>query len=214
MRTSARGLAVIKHFEGFPNNGCPYRDPIGIPTRGYGRIEGITMGSPCISEAEASRELVHLLASSYEPPVRALSAQLRRPLNQNQFDAITSAVYNLGPGVLGRGRSLGDALRSGNRFRVGAALLLYVNAGGRPFLGLIRRRNAERKLYLSPVDGIRFSDLERVLMRRKLTSATRRALRAQARKVQLAARATPGGWKQHDREDRFQALRRRALTKR
>lgn len=210
MRTSARGLALIKHFEGFPNNGCPYRDPIGIPTRGYGRIEGITMGSPCISEAEASRELVQLLASSYEPHVRTLGL----PLNQNQFDTITSAVYNLGPGVLARGRSLGDALRSGNRFRVGAALLLYVNAGGRPFLGLIRRRNAERKLYLSPAYGVRFSDLERVLMRRKLTPATRRALRAQARKVQLAARATPGGWKKHDREDRFQALRRRALTKR
>src|SRR5690606_2386217 len=36
--TSAQGLALIKHFEGFPNGGCPYRDPVGIWTRGYGRI--------------------------------------------------------------------------------------------------------------------------------------------------------------------------------
>lgn len=79
-----------------------------------------------------------------------------------------------------------------------------------PHYPLARVLAMARELLTPP---IRFSELERRLMRRKLTPAVRLALRAQARRVQLAARSTRHGWDSHDRARRFQALRRRAQSR-
>ena len=39
MRICSEGLSIIKEFEGWSRR--PYRDPIGIPTIGYGSIWGL-----------------------------------------------------------------------------------------------------------------------------------------------------------------------------
>jgi lysozyme len=69
-------------------------------------------------------------------------------LSQNEADALASLVYNLGPGILDDGRTMGSALRSRNRARIASAFLVYDMAGGQHLPGLARRRRAERALFL------------------------------------------------------------------
>lgn len=148
MHTSSSGIALIKRYEGFKSR--PYQIGDGVTTIGYGETRGITMRTKPWSEEYASKKLVQRVRRDFEPYVRRFSG-----LNQHQFDAIVSAVYNLGPGVLDRGRSLGAALRSrrdsGYNRRVAAALRLYSMPGTKFHEGLLRRRNEEARLFAKPV---------------------------------------------------------------
>lgn len=143
--TSSNGINLITSFEGFV--GHPYRDAVGVWTIGYGHTEGVGPGSKSISQAEAYALLRRDLANKYEPYVNAL----KLPLNQNQYDALVSFVYNLGPGYFGPGHTIGDALRRRNWNAAANAILLYDKAGGRALPGLTRRRRTERALFLKPV---------------------------------------------------------------
>jgi hypothetical protein len=67
-------------------------------------------------------------------------------LNQNQFDALVSFTYNCGNGNLKKliaNRSLSE---------IAEAILLYNKSRGTVLKGLVRRREAERKLFLTPVN--------------------------------------------------------------
>ena len=149
MKVSANGIALIKKYEGFRSR--PYQLGDGVTTIGYGETRGITMSSGPWTEAYASKRLVRRVNRDYAPWVTRLGLKF----NQHQFDAIVSAVYNLGPGVLERGRSLGAALRSkrdaGYNRRVAAALRLYSMPGSKFHEGLLRRRNDEAALFSRPV---------------------------------------------------------------
>jgi hypothetical protein len=76
---------------------------------------------------------------------------LQLPFNQNQFDALTSFVYNVGPGGVATSTGVGRALRAKNWKSAAEHLLDWDKAGGRTLAGLTRRRRAERKLFLTPV---------------------------------------------------------------
>lgn len=142
---SQAGVELIARFEGFV--GHPYRDAVGVWTIGYGHTgpDVRTMGT--ITEPEARALLRHDLDAKYVPPVRKLSKTV--PLNQRQFDALVSFVYNLGPGYLEPGHTMGDALHARDYKAAADAFLLYDKAGGHPLPGLTRRRKAERQLFLS-----------------------------------------------------------------
>lgn len=146
MHTSERGIRLIKAFEGFPYGGRPYLDVVGVWTIGYGHTEGVHAGSRRISQSQADALLRHDLAKKYEKYVNPFA----RRLNQNQYDALISFVYNLGGGILGSGYSIGRALRSGNMRATANAILLYDHAGRQRLAGLTRRRRAERALFVSP----------------------------------------------------------------
>lgn len=147
-RVSKAGAAFIAGFEGFRSG--PYRDAVGVWTIGYGHTAGVRNTSPHITRAEGRKLLRDDLDRKYAPPVVALAKRLKLKLSQNQFDALVSAVYNLGPGILDQGRTMGDALRSKNRRRIADAFLVYDKAGSPPraLPGLTRRRKAERSLFL------------------------------------------------------------------
>lgn len=138
MKTSDKGLALIKEFEGCKL--AVYLDPIGIPTVGYGHTKGLTksMVGKRITQAEADNYLrIDLVASE-----KAVSA-IKQSFNQNQFDALVSFTFNCGAGNLKKlcsGRSI---------TQIGDALLLYNKAGGKVLAGLTRRRKAEKQLYFS-----------------------------------------------------------------
>lgn len=142
---SEAGIALIKEFEGFPNGGRPYRDPIGVWTIGYGHIEGVHAGSPRITQAQADRLLRDDLNKKYAPAVVRSGKW-----TQNEGDALTSFVYNLGTGALGGPgfETMGRALKTKNRSAIGDAMLRYDHAGGGVLPGLTRRRKAERALFL------------------------------------------------------------------
>lgn len=163
--TSIRGVELVAAFEGFPNQGRPYDDPKGFATVGYGHLLGYRPVTPAdrqarwvsgqqtagrLTEAEARRLLVERLdGPDYGGAVDRVAARLGRALTVGQRDALVSAVFNLGAGVLEPGRSLGDALRqSGWRTAVPAALLLYSEPGNPSVhAGLLRRRRAEAQVW-------------------------------------------------------------------
>ncbi len=149
LQLSDKGVAFICEFEGFPNDGKPYRDPVGVWTIGYGSTKGVGPKSRRLTKAQARARLKREINAEYAPAVRKAAREANHKLKQHEFDALVSAVYNLGPGVLAPGRSLGDAFRGRVlwRTRTAKALKLYDKAGGRALPGLTRRRAREARLF-------------------------------------------------------------------
>ena len=139
---SDRGVALIKGFEGFRS--APYQDAVGVWTIGYGHTEGVGRSTKPISERQARRLLKQDLDRKYCPPVLRLGV----PLNQNQVDALTSFVYNLGAGAIGPDTGVGKALRQRQYKLAADHMLAWNKAGGQVLPGLTRRRQAERALFL------------------------------------------------------------------
>jgi lysozyme len=154
-RVSAAGVHLISDFEGGQGRDGlfhAYQDAVKVWTIGYGHTVGVSAGSRPLTKAQAQQLLRRDLNRVYAPPVRKAAKAIGLKLTQNEFDALVSAVYNLGPGILDRGRTLGDALRSKDRHRIADAFLVYDKAGTppRPLAGLTRRRKAEKALFLKP----------------------------------------------------------------
>lgn len=137
---NARGLRLLKTFEGLRLNA--YRDPVGIWTIGYGTTSGVYPGMR-ITEAEAEALLKRDLAR-FE---RAVEDLVTVPLNDDQFSALVSFVYNVGEGALASSTLL-RLLNRGDYRGAADQLLRWNRAGGRELAGLTRRRRAERALFL------------------------------------------------------------------
>lgn len=150
MKLSPAGARLIESFEGFRS--APYHgalDPRGLWTIGYGTTEGVGPNTRPVTPARAQALLMSDVDRRFAPAINAL----RLPLNQNQFDALVSFVYNVGPGAIGPSTHVGRALRA-HQWRAAAdAMLLWDHAGGQVSAGLARRRRRERALFLAPVDG-------------------------------------------------------------
>lgn len=143
MKTSKRGVSLIKKFEGFYPNA--YRDPVGIWTIGYGFIEGVQEGDT-ISRAQAEARLKREL-KKYEVGVLAAC---KVPPNQHEFDALVSFAFNVGVAGMGKS-SVVKAHNRGDKLAAARAFSLWNKAGGKVWAGLTRRRAAEAALYLEPV---------------------------------------------------------------
>jgi lysozyme len=143
---SAKGVEFVASFEGFRSR--PYRDPVGVWTIGYGETRNVGPRSRPITKRQARTMLRRRLDADYLKPVLAAAKGAGLVLKQHEADALASLVYNCGPGILAPGRSMGDALRSRDRARIANAILAYDMAGGRSLPGLVRRRRAERKMFL------------------------------------------------------------------
>ncbi len=146
MKTSDKGLALIKQFEGF--SARPYLCPAGVPTIGYGATyypdgRRVTMQDKPVSEADATAMLRSMLAS-YEAGV---SRYVQVPLTQGQFDALVSFAYNLGLSAL-KGSTLLRLVNARDYAGAAAQFLRWNRAGGKVLPGLTRRREAERVMFL------------------------------------------------------------------
>jgi lysozyme len=145
MKLSKRGAALIAEFEGFRS--APYRDAVGVWTIGYGSTRGVGPNTPPVTREQALARMMREIDETYGAAVNALGV----PLNQNQFDALVSFVYNVGPGGISPTTTVGKRLRARDMRGAADALLAWNKAGGRVLPGLTRRRHAERALFLEPV---------------------------------------------------------------
>ena len=141
MRTSERGIELIKRFEGLRLS--PYHDPIGLPTVGVGHLLSKEKWAdlsqwPTITEEEAD----NLLRKDVARFERAVGRLVKRPLTKGQFDALVSFTFNLGAGAL-QASTLRRVLNRGDYHDAPRQLLRWVFAGGRRLRGLVRRREAE-----------------------------------------------------------------------
>jgi GH24 family phage-related lysozyme (muramidase) len=145
------GVKAIAAFEGSVKKGgkhVPYRDAVGVWTIGYGHTSGVGPKSKPLTEKQAQDLLLKDLNRIYVPPVVRAFKRNNLKLRQRELNAVASAVYNLGPGILEPGRTMGDAIRSQSRSRIANAFLVYNRAGGKVLAGLVKRRKAERKTFL------------------------------------------------------------------
>ena len=106
MNIGQKGIDLIKHFEGCELNA--YKCPAGVWTIGYGHIKGVSEGMS-ITQEQAEQMLLDEL-KEYENYINEL---VTVNLSQNQFDALVSWVYNLGPANL-QSSTLLKVLNSGD----------------------------------------------------------------------------------------------------
>lgn len=146
MKTSQVGLDLIRSFEGLYLDA--YLCPAQVWTIGIGHtgsVDGVPIKKGMrITEKKAFDLLHSTLASRYEPAVNKLGT-----MNQNQYDALVSFCYNLGPYIFTG--SLLTAIQKRDWANVANQMLLYNKAGGKVLNGLVRRREAEAKLLLTPI---------------------------------------------------------------
>jgi GH24 family phage-related lysozyme (muramidase) len=76
---------------------------------------------------------------------------LKRSPARWQFDAMVSLAYNIGTGAFARSSVLRQ-FNAGADAKAAEAFLLWIKSGGRVLNGLVRRRNAERALFMGDVD--------------------------------------------------------------
>lgn len=144
MTVSDRGVWFIAGWEGFRS--CPYRDPVGIWTIGYGETKGVGPQTPCVSEHDARKNLRRRLNRDYEPSVEK---GVRHKLKQQEVDALSSFVYNVGTGAFWSSTLREKLNRPRCRlftFRKRAyrqELPRWTNNG---LAGLVKRRQAEIKV--------------------------------------------------------------------
>jgi lysozyme len=149
LRTSRGGLELIKSFEGFRE--AAVRLPDGRWTIGYGHVRSAREGLT-ISEQDAE----DLLAHDLRPVEDAILSMIFAPLNQNQFDALVSLVFNISPGRFRDSDILrllngGDFLSAANAFDVWRKARIH----GRVMVvdALVRRRAAEKAMFLEHPGG-------------------------------------------------------------
>jgi lysozyme len=161
LRTSERGREIIKRSEGLELTA--YLDIAGVPTIGYGHTLSVThddVGRRTITAAEAEELLLSDLFTAENDVLRATAAV---DLNQNQFDALVSFVFNLGIGRL-LSSTLLKRIRAGRFEDVPFELSRWVYATNRhtgrkeKMPGLIKRRAEEAALFSEPVMSETFSD--------------------------------------------------------
>ena len=134
------GLALIKKFEGCELKA--YQCSAGVWTIGYGHTKDVVEGME-ITQEQAEQMLVDEL-HEYESYI---NKYVTVALSQNQFDALVSWVYNLGPANLNASTML-KVLNSGEYEDVPAQMKRWNKAGGKVLEGLIRRREAEACLFV------------------------------------------------------------------
>jgi lysozyme len=143
MTTSPNGRKLVELFEGFAPGA--YLDQRGIRTIGYGHTLGVQMGDTC-TQAQADAWLEEDLATA-EGAVNRVPV----PLNANQFDALVSLCYNIGAGAFHSSTvfkrlSLSPPDYSG----AASAILMWDKVHGETNPGLVRRRQTEQQLFLTP----------------------------------------------------------------
>lgn len=141
MQTNQAGIDLIKKFEGLRLTA--YQDAVGIWTIGYGSTGRVKKGMR-ITETEADA----LLRADLGEAEAAVARWVKVPVTPNQHAALVSFAFNLGGGNLGKSTLLRklnrkDYLGAANEFGK------WVNAGGKRLAGLVRRREAEKRLFLA-----------------------------------------------------------------
>jgi len=167
MKVSKAGEDLMHFFEGYRNK--PYRCSAAIWTVGWGhamysdqlnlpniRKEGYTgliradyqlkEGDNRVWTKEELVELFKVDINSFERGVLRLSPNLVG--HQSKFDAVVSFAYNAGLGNYQRS-TIRMKVNRGDWDAAAEAFMSWTKAGGKEVAGLVKRRKAEKALFLS-----------------------------------------------------------------
>lgn len=140
-KLDSKGEAFIKGYEALRLTA--YKPvPTDPWTIGWGSTRGLD-GKPIQPGTTITKEVAEQLfrrdVSYFENIVNEV---ITAKLTQNQFNALVSFVYNNGETNFISG-SVDDKINAGNWAAAYDTWSKYVNSGGRPLPGLVKRRNAE-----------------------------------------------------------------------
>lgn len=146
---SEQCIRLIKKYEGFSS--VPYLCPAGYWTVGYGTVvreEDVEKykESP-ITKEQGEILLIENLTKMFKI-VRPMLKNVR--METDMWDAIMSFVYNVGTYAFYRSTLRRKLLRE-EYFEAGDEFRRWVYVGGRKLIGLVRRREEERRLFLEGV---------------------------------------------------------------
>ena len=157
LKINEAGLSLVKKFEGYhkelPDGRCQaYLDKLaakkywspgynGLWTIGWGCTEGVTEGM--IWTREQAEAWLKKELDKHEMYVQDM---VEVPLNPNQFSALVSLSYNMGPANLRRSSLLRE-LNDGNYTAAANSFKKYNRAGGKVYKGLVSRRRDEEQLF-------------------------------------------------------------------
>lgn len=146
MKINKEGIELIKEWESFSSK--PYPCAGSVPTIGFGNTyyedgTSVRLSDPPIS-IERAELLLNFTLRKFEQDVEKL---IKVPVSVNQFSAIVSFAYNVGVGNLKKSTLLkklnqNDFIGASNEFSK------WVNSGGKKLNGLVKRREAEKELFL------------------------------------------------------------------
>lgn len=140
MKTSNQGKNLIKEAEGLRLDA--YKCPAGVPTIGWGHTKGVKMGQH-ITVQQAEDLLVEDIA-----PIERLLNALKINFRQEQFDALVSWIFNFGEGKFKGSTMYKRIIANAKDEEITDQLVKWINAAGRPLLGLMKRRVAEANLFI------------------------------------------------------------------
>ncbi|MCQ9124346.1 lysozyme [Rodentibacter caecimuris] len=144
MKISEKGINHIILDEG--ERLMAYQDIVGIWTIGVGHtgfVDGKPVARGMTITKEKSREILKADLARFE---KAVNANVKVPLTQNQFDALVSLAFNIGEGAFSRS-TLVRKLNAGDYQGASQQFLVWKNAGGKVSQGLLNRRKREKALF-------------------------------------------------------------------
>ncbi len=145
MEMSQNGIDSLKSLEGYRSK--PYMCSgkhwtIGWGHLIFGQLRWHQLTEDGITKAQAEE----LLRDDLDFSVKRVNKYVKRELTQNQFDAIVSFTFNVGPGALKRSVLL-KRINSGDFEGVPSQMRRWNKSGGRVLKGLKRRRGTEIELW-------------------------------------------------------------------
>lgn len=151
MTISQNGLDLIKSFEGLRLTAYTATEEErlkNIWTIGYGNTyypdgKKVKQGDTLSSASEAAG----LLRAAVKDFERGVNEAIKVPMTQNQFDAMVSLAYNIGVGAFKKSTLVAN-MNKINTISVANEFPKWNKAGGKVLTGLMRRRAAERELFL------------------------------------------------------------------
>ena len=152
-KISKIGIDLIKSFEKFIAR--PYLDAVGIPTIGWGFTyypdgKRVTMKDSPITIEQADLIFTQIFEKDF-------AKYLPTNVNQNQFDALGSLIYNIGVGNFLKSSLLKKVQVNPNDLTIKESFLAWNKAtkNGKLIIlnGLTIRRNKEAELYFKPISA-------------------------------------------------------------
>ncbi len=145
-----KALEIIKFWEGFEAKA--YKDAAGLWTIGWGTLledkpdlyKRFVTNGETISKEEAES----LLNNHVSKDLQAIKELIKVDTTKNQIEALKSFVYNVGIGNF-KTSTLLKKINAGDKQGAGEEFRKWIYAGGQKLNGLIKRREEERKLFLS-----------------------------------------------------------------
>ena len=140
-------LDLVKEFEGFESEA--YEDAVGVKTVGYGTAA--TSGRK-IPEKVSEEQATKMAQEDLDKIEQQLDDMIKVDITPNMKEALKSLAYNVGIGAIKNSKGL-KKLNEGDI--EGAAEEFFdedkgfVKAGGEKLAGLVRRRAAERDVFLA-----------------------------------------------------------------